>query len=132
MIMSNISLIPPRKILVRESSGMGLGCFATEKISEGEVFEECYLISASDSIHQDYYYRWPKNTNTNLVIALGFGSIYNHSDQPNADWRDGSLEDGAYRIFQFYALRDILPGEEIFIYYGGDDYWNARPYKNKI
>lgn len=128
--MSNISLIHPRKILVRESSGRGLGCFATEKILEKEIFEECYLISASDSVYQDYYFRYPKNSNKDIVIPLGFGSIYNHSDQPNANWKDDFSRE--YRIFQFYALRDILPGEEIFTYYGGDDYWNARPHINKL
>ena len=55
-----------------------------------------------------------------IVVALGYGSIYNHSNEPNAYWM--SLNDR--RTFLFIANRDIEPGEEIFTYYGDVNYWN--------
>jgi hypothetical protein len=26
-------------------------------------------------------------------------------------------------VFEFFSLRDIEPNEEIFVYYGGQSYW---------
>ena len=43
------------------------------------------------------------------VIVLGFGSIYNHSDNNNATWET----DLDKNCFRFKAVRDIEPGEEI-------------------
>jgi hypothetical protein len=31
-------------------------------------------------------------------------------------------------MFEFFSVKDIKAGEEIFIYYGNGEYWKARPY----
>ena len=50
-----------------------------------------------------------------VALALGYGSLYNHSYRPNARYDDiGQLT----KIFT--ALRDIPPGEEITVNYNGD------------
>ena len=48
-------------------------------------------------------------------MALGYGSLYNHSDRPNARYHD---EGGRTKVFT--AIRDIGPGEEITVNYNGD------------
>ena len=54
----------------------------------------------------------PGRTN---CLALGFGSLYNHSYRPNARY-----DDVGPQAKSFTALRDIAPGEEITVNYNGE------------
>jgi uncharacterized protein len=119
---------PPTKICIKQSPVHGLGVFATDYIKSGEVIEECpiYLMNIPkgemSSCMIDYRYNFPKSEYwTHQAITWGYGSLYNHSENANADWRDNMNNNGT---FEFYALKDIMPDEEIFIYYGGVDYWS--------
>ena len=129
-----IQLISPTKVIVKTSPGKGLGCFATSKIYRDEVFEECYLLSIDNvpeaDLFKDYRFNYPHGDEVQeQVLAMGFGCIYNHSNTPNASWRNRSdWKDLEVNLFQFYALRDIYPGEEICTFYGGEDYWKHRTY----
>jgi SET domain-containing protein len=126
------SLIQPSKCVVKPSSGKGLGVFATELIHKDEIIEECHLLTIPDNallfvgdLFNDYRFNWPqKGITLEQVLPLGFGCIYNHSDNNNAFWRDHPTE----KLFQFIATKDILPGEEICTYYGDNIYWNTRNY----
>jgi SET domain-containing protein len=62
------------------------------------------------------------------VIPAGYGMIYNHSNKANAGWRSNEES----MTFEFYATREINPGEEIFTYYGDVDYWNDGRTNTKI
>jgi len=104
----------------------GWGVFATEKIFQYEIIEECHLIPLPIKVGQpsnllvDYRFNWPHSGEClEQVIVFGYGCIYNHSNEPNASWRDHPN----YKAFQFVALRDIEPGEEICTFYGGSEYW---------
>jgi SET domain-containing protein len=117
----------PSKIYVDKSPIHGWGVFAKETINEGEIFEECVLLTipmshgTTSDFLLDYRFNWPQgDTWEEQVCALGFGSLYNHSDTPNAYWR--SYFDK--KTFEFVSYREILPGEEIFVWYGGSNYWN--------
>ena len=48
-------------------------------------------------------------------LQLGYGSLYNHSYEPNARY-----DDRAPATKVFTALRDIRAGEEITVNYGGE------------
>ena len=48
------------------------------------------------------------------VIPLGYGCIYNHSDNNNARWTNHPK----CKAFQFVAIKDIEAGEEICTNYG--------------
>jgi SET domain-containing protein len=118
---------PPTKIYVSESKIHGLGVFASAKISEGEVFEKCPVHDLqipkgeTSPLFLDYRFNWPQGIDwEQQVVSWGYGSLYNHSDNPNANWRS-NLED---RTFEFYATKEIEPGEEILVWYGDDNYWN--------
>ena len=117
----------PTKIEIKESPNKGFGVFAKEKISKGEIIEVCPLIKLdvphNSSTLFDYRFYYPKKgDNRKYVVALGYGSLYNHNNQNNADWRDGKP-----MTFEFFALRDIEPGEEICTSYGGPEYFKQRP-----
>ena len=56
-----------------------------------------------------------------FYILQGFGGIYNHSNSPNAEL---SVSSKSPHIFHVRALKPILRGEEIFLYYG--DNWQKE------
>lgn len=108
-------------IEVRRSSGRGRGVFARRLIREGEVIERVpVLVVPIDELKQgsawtslgNYCFLWSKDT---VALALGYGSLYNHSFRPNARY-----DDRGQRTKVFTSLRDIAPGEEITVNYNGD------------
>ncbi len=81
-----------------------------------------------DTYLYNYYFGWGVE-NEGAAIALGFGSLYNHSDMPNACYRK-NLADGTISII---AVQPIEPGTEILITYrfssaedGGTPWFVAR------
>jgi SET domain-containing protein len=50
-----------------------------------------------------------------VALALGYGSIYNHSFSPNARYTPVMPD-----LMDFHAIKPIAAGEEIFINYNGD------------
>lgn len=118
---------PPTKIVIKLSPIQGYGVFATEDIMVGEVIEEAPLHmlpmnrgEVSDCMI-DHRFNYPKNEFwTHQAVAWGYGSLYNHSENANADWRDNHQN----KTFEFYAVKPINEGEEIFLYYGDSNYWN--------
>ena len=106
---------------VRQVKGKGRGVFARRSIPEGEVIETCpVLVLPAEQVGDDparhalaaYIFEWGPGT---VALALGYGSLYNHSQQPNARY-----EDIGGRTKLFVALRDIAPGEEITVNYNGE------------
>src|SRR3990167_10093928 len=71
-------------IAVRKSSISGYGVFALKRIKKGEKIEECYMLvsKGGDKKLEDYYF----DAKGKYAFFTGFGSIYNHSDEPNADY----------------------------------------------
>jgi len=102
---------------VRTTKNKGRGVFARRFIPKGTEFERVPLIVVTrDKIEESelahYVYDWsPKKA----VVALGYGSMYNHSFNPNAYYEDIGRQAKA-----FTAHRDIQAGEEITINYNGD------------
>ena len=115
------------KIYVYKSQIHGWGVFAKEDIMEGEVFEECPILTLPikkgeiTSLLIDYRFNWPQgNDFEEQVVTLGYGSLYNHSDDANSFW----ISDLENRTFKFISNREIKKGEEIFVWYGDIGYWN--------
>lgn len=118
----------PKKIYIDKSPVHGWGVFAKETILEGDVIEECPILSLpiydgeSSPILIDYRFNFPSGSEgwTEQVIPFGYGGLYNHSDTPNANWYSNNEK----RTFLFFATKNIEIGEEIFTYYGNESYWN--------
>lgn len=111
-------LTPSVKTYVAESAiaNAGRGVFAAANIKKDEVIEICpvILVPKSDmsSLKKSFlvnYYFYIGKDNSMLAIALGFGSIYNHSYEPNATYKKNLKE----RTITFFAIKDIKKGDEI-------------------
>ena len=113
---------PPTKIEIKESSRGGHGCFATELIKKDEIVEICKVLPIRGAqVFTDY--AWLDTRTMRRVLALGYGSLYNHSFEPNIQRHSHGDE-----FFKFIALRDIEEGEEILVSYG-KGYWHNNKIK---
>src|SRR5207237_10466933 len=99
--------------------GKGRGVFARCAIKRGAVIERVPVAVMPIKLVVDgwknpalsrYFYVWSKTT---IAVSLGYGSLYNHSYTPNADYEQGT------QVLVYRALRDIKPGEEITVNYNG-------------
>jgi hypothetical protein len=96
------------------------GVFASNDIKKGEIIERCPIIEVSkndtsnlkESILVTYFFYFGKNKEQ-VAIALGFGSIYNHSYKPNATYKIKRKE----KIIDFIAIDDIKKNDEITFNY---------------
>lgn len=110
-------------LYIAESSLGGRGVFTAAPITEGSLIEICPVIvlSGADRKHLDqtelynYYFLWGEKEEA-CAIALGYGSLYNHSFPSNARY----LADFAAENLHFVTVRDIESGEEITVNYNGD------------
>lgn len=112
------------KIVVKKSSTHGYGVFAEKNLKKGELIEECYVIISrgGDKKLEDYYF----DARGRYALLTGYGIIYNHSDDPNADY----VIHYKRRIAIIKAARPIRKGEEIFVSYG-DEWFITRGIKPK-
>lgn len=113
-------MMGPICVLDRENYGRGV--FATRDIEKGELIEEAPVIVVpykerkylKKTIMSEYYFNWGEHTDA--AIALGFGSLYNHSYTPNATFTNNLVN----QTIDFYAISNIKEGDEITINYNGD------------
>ena len=108
-------------IEVKQIKGKGRGVFARRLIHDGEVIERVPVLvlpvsetrtASGPTQMSGYCFEWGRGT---VAVALGYGSLYNHSYQPNARYDD---ESGQSKVFR--AIRDIAAGEEIVVNYNGE------------
>lgn len=109
-----------KKIQVRDSKGMGRGVFATEDIKKGEVIEVApvLILQFEDFIETKWnllfeYYFWLDDC---VVLAMGYGSMYNHRIPPNAKYKINLKK----RTITFTALEDIPKDSEVLFNYKGE------------
>lgn len=109
-----MSKLVRRNIYVKKSSIQGYGVFAGEDINPDEVIEECLTLSrqSADAVLENYYFQ--ETENGYYLLPLGFGSIYNHSNHPNADHEFDLVNS----LMILRSNRLIKKDEEVFIFYG--------------
>lgn len=119
--------IEVRRVTNRGKGGRAV--FARRALRAGEIFERVPVllvpkeqVFGSREIAQRagvavswYVFTWINPDEELVALSLGYGSIYNHSELPNAKYRM-HLPD----IMEFFTLREIKAGEEITINYRGD------------
>ena len=99
------------------------GGFSNKKINKGDIIEVCPIIlEKTIAINnteklKNYHFNYD---NEKSAIALGYCSMYNHSDTPNASWV--IIDETSMKI---QATTDIESDEEILVSYG-NEYWNTR------
>ncbi|MBI5421344.1 MAG: SET domain-containing protein-lysine N-methyltransferase [Parcubacteria group bacterium] len=112
-----------KKIYIGLTEHKGRGVFASEDITSGELIECCPVLVLPENETQiidttilyNYYFGWGEHQNK-AAIALGYGSIYNHSFTPNARYIKKIEQDK----IEFVALQTIRRGEEILVNYNED------------
>lgn len=115
-------LLASNKVYIGKSAifNAGRGVFAKRDIKKGAIVEKCSIIEVpkhdvsnfKESILVTYFFYFGKNKER-LAIALGFGSIYNHSYKPNATYKIKPRE----KTIEFSALKDIKKDTEITVNY---------------
>ena len=112
------------KIVIKPTKHKGRGVFATALIRKGEIIEvapvlvvpikeEKYL---DKTVLSEYYFEYIEGKSD--CIVLGYGSIYNHSAKPNAEWDF----DYKKQNIIFKATNNIIAGEEICTDYNPDEW----------
>ncbi|HEY4481505.1 MAG TPA: SET domain-containing protein-lysine N-methyltransferase [Candidatus Brocadiaceae bacterium] len=120
-------LAASKKIFVAKSKipDSGRGVFAKVNIKKGGLIEKCPIVEIpeqdtallNESILVTYFFYFGTKKEK-AAVALGFGSIYNHTRTPNAVYKIKEKEG----VIDFIALKDIKKDDEITV-----DYNYANP-----
>lgn len=108
------------KVYLGKTLSKGLGIFANKELFADEIIEFCPILflpekdarAVNDTMLDDYCFGWMEGK----AIALGHGSLYNHSYTPNAMYVRRYEE----KLLEIRAIKVILQNEEITINYNGD------------
>mmetsp|Transcript_12996 Transcript_12996/g.39353 ORF Transcript_12996/g.39353 Transcript_12996/m.39353 type:complete len:243 (-) Transcript_12996:567-1295(-) len=97
------------------------GVRAVRPLLQGQLVETAHCIRVPREEYQDHmrstvleHYLFHARSNGDMLLALGLGSLFNHSSRPNLDYR----VDDRNQVIRFYATRQIEQGEELLIHYG--------------
>jgi uncharacterized protein len=99
-----------------ETPDKGRGVFATRDIQPGETLEDAPVLvlegHEADLLKRtqlfNYFFVWSE-AQCQVAVCFGFGSIYNHSRNPNAEF----VRIYSQKVIRFRALRKIRKGDEI-------------------
>lgn len=115
-----MAFYPSEIIYCKKTRSRGRGVFARADIPAGTVVETVpvLVLPTADlfgpektSLLGHYVFWW---NDTSVALALGYGSLYNHSFDPNL-----ACADIAPQTKRFTAIRDIAKNEELTFNYGG-------------
>ncbi len=108
----------------------GNGVFANIDIKEGDLIERCPIIELPDdnleAVEQSFlvnYIFYFGEKRERMLLALGYGSIYNHKENPNAKYRIDEKE----ATIEFIAINNIKKDDEITVNYIQDHKDNKNP-----
>lgn len=126
-----VKLFTSGKIYIAKSKikNAGRGVFAGRDIEKGEVVERCPVVEVpkndvsnfNDSYLVQYFFYFGKKKER-LMLVLGFGSIYNHSDKPNLTFRESANKG----CVDFISITDIKKNSELTF-----DYYHSALKKDK-
>ncbi|MBK9720513.1 MAG: SET domain-containing protein-lysine N-methyltransferase [Saprospiraceae bacterium] len=110
-------------LYISKIKNKGRAVFSAIDIPAGSLIEVCPILripqNEVDIIHEtelhDYYFVWGEQ-DKEAAIALGYGSLYNHSYKPNAEY----IFDFENEAIEVVAIKNIPAGKEITFNYHGD------------
>jgi uncharacterized protein len=109
----------------------GLGVFSTKEYKKGDVIEIAIVLKLpSDEVYKNNCspmlgdYVFSDSSGNDSVFVLGYGSLYNHSNDNNVKYK-------LYKNYMiYYARKNISSGSELYINYGSG-WWQSREEKIK-
>jgi len=109
-------------IKIIKTANKGRSVLAERNYKKGEIIESCPVIILSPKERKEAektilnYYIYPWKSTRGASVVLGYGSLINHSFNPNADWKQNFKTNSmVYR-----AIKDIKKGDEITVNYNGE------------
>jgi SET domain-containing protein len=107
-------------LVVRDTEIKGRGVFAQRDFELGEIIDIANVIVIpkqqvkliTHTVLCNYYFGWHGESG---AIALGYGSLFNHSYQPNALY----VKKFDQQVIEIIAYKYIREGQEITINYNG-------------
>ncbi len=110
-------------LIIRDIEGKGRGVFTSKSFRKGDLVEVCPMLVFNttertlldQTLLYNYMFLWGDD-DTQSALALGYGSLYNHSSLPNVRY----LVDYENETLEVICIRDIAAGEELCFNYNGD------------
>ncbi|KAJ8080714.1 tRNA-specific adenosine deaminase subunit tad3 [Marasmius tenuissimus] len=109
---------------IQVTPGKGRGVFASRPITSNTLIEispvllftkDEYERYGKHTVLDHYTFIWKDGTASGkMALALGLGSLFNHSPHPNVSYTLDTSTDS----IQYRTCRDVEEGEELCIYYG--------------
>ncbi|KAH8104815.1 hypothetical protein BXZ70DRAFT_998726 [Cristinia sonorae] len=102
------------------SEGKGRGVYASRDISAGTLIEISPVLLFTQNEYKEhgqftvldhYTFKWPDGR---MALALGLGSLFNHSESPNVSFQ---LDTDTESI-RYVTSRYVAAGQELYIFYG--------------
>ncbi|KZV95800.1 SET domain-containing protein [Exidia glandulosa HHB12029] len=106
---------------IKYTLSRGRGVYASASIEPNTVVErspvllfskEEYAAYGKHTLLDHYTFNWPDGR---MALALGLGSLFNHSSRPNTSFSIKPHEDEP--TIEYTVLRRVEPGEELCIFY---------------
>uniref|UniRef100_A0A7S4KGG1 SET domain-containing protein n=1 Tax=Paramoeba aestuarina TaxID=180227 RepID=A0A7S4KGG1_9EUKA len=111
---------------VKDFGEKGRGVVALKNFSRGDLVEEAHCIyfpkNEVELANRTTLREYTFVAGEGLLLALNYGSLFNHSNSPNIDYRVDQKE----RKVRFFAAKEILEGDELNIFYG-HNLWFKEP-----
>jgi tRNA-specific adenosine deaminase 3 len=125
--------LPARSLVVRRTETAGRGVFAQVDLTVGTLVDishvllfpaEQYAAYGKFTELDNYTYVWQKTAKGPIMaLALGTGSLFNHSSTPNVSF----FLDKEAQLIRYTIMRSVRAGEELCISYGtGRMWWEER------
>ncbi|KAG2151367.1 hypothetical protein DEU56DRAFT_777532 [Suillus clintonianus] len=105
---------------IKTAEGKGRGVYASRIIPPQTVIEVSPVLLFTRTEYEDhgrhtildhYTFKWRDGR---MALALGLGSLFNHSSHPNVTY----TVDPAHECIKYTSTRTINPDEELCIFYG--------------
>jgi SET domain-containing protein len=121
------------RFMVRNTKTMGRGVYAVSPVAKGEligVFPTVLITAAQrpaleNTVISQFWFLGERDA----ALVMGFPELINHSDTANIGHRFVPSPTG--EVAEFWALRAIQEGEQLFLDYGFDHPEDATRYFQK-
>jgi len=116
-------------LYIDKTDQTGRGVFTKQSIPANTIIEISPVIVMNaeerklldQTLLHDYIFEWGPGSDQ-CCMALGYVAVYNHSYKSNCEYE----MDFEAAVIKIKTVRNVQPGEELFINYNGD--WNnAKP-----